>query len=96
MDRSNFTAELCPHRNNSVAVPGFSCPNPFPRPFDTDSDTDTDPDLELASALTFSEPVLLIQYGRPGPHAAKWRFPSPRTAQLRQDGHRDTQTGGPS
>ncbi|MGI6300332.1 MAG: hypothetical protein ACOX52_04625 [Verrucomicrobiota bacterium] len=22
MDRSNFTAELCQHRNNTVAVPG--------------------------------------------------------------------------
>ncbi|MDD8046961.1 MAG: hypothetical protein PHF14_10900 [Verrucomicrobiota bacterium] len=53
MDRSNFTAELCPHRNNTVAVPGFSCPNPFTRPFDTD--TDSDPDPELASPSSFSD-----------------------------------------
>ncbi|MDD8045412.1 MAG: hypothetical protein PHF14_03005 [Verrucomicrobiota bacterium] len=47
MDRSNFTAELGQHRNNSVAVPGFSCPNPISCPFDTDSDTDPDPDPSL-------------------------------------------------
>ncbi|MGI6303423.1 MAG: hypothetical protein ACOX52_20545 [Verrucomicrobiota bacterium] len=35
MDRSNFTAELCQHRNMTVGLPGFSCPNPTPRPFET-------------------------------------------------------------
>ncbi|MGI6301018.1 MAG: hypothetical protein ACOX52_08180 [Verrucomicrobiota bacterium] len=53
MDRSNFTAELCQHRNNTVAVPGFSCPNPLTRPFGTETDSDPDPDL--ASPLTFSD-----------------------------------------
>ncbi|MDD8045742.1 MAG: hypothetical protein PHF14_04685 [Verrucomicrobiota bacterium] len=47
MDRSNFAAKLCQNRNNTVAAPGFSCPNPMPRPFDTE--TDSDPDPELAS-----------------------------------------------
>ena len=51
--RSNFAAELCRHRNNTVAIPGFSCPNPIPRSFDTDTDSDPDPDL--ASPLTFSD-----------------------------------------
>ncbi|MGI6301407.1 MAG: hypothetical protein ACOX52_10180 [Verrucomicrobiota bacterium] len=53
MIRSNFTAELCQHRNNTVAVPGFSCLNPLTRPFDTETDSDPDPDL--ASPLTFSD-----------------------------------------
>jgi hypothetical protein len=53
MDRSNFTAELCQHRNNTVAVPGFICPNPISRPFDTETDSDSDP--ELASPLPFSD-----------------------------------------
>ena len=46
MDRSNFTAELCQHRNSTVGLPGFSFPNPSPRLFDTDADTDPDPELE--------------------------------------------------
>ncbi|MDD8045247.1 MAG: hypothetical protein PHF14_02160 [Verrucomicrobiota bacterium] len=58
MDRSNFTAELCQHRNNTVAVPGFSCPNPLTRPSDTETDSNPDPDL--ASPLTFSQPALSI------------------------------------
>jgi hypothetical protein len=45
----NCPAELRQHRNNTVAVPGFSCPNPF----DTDSDTDPDPDP--ASPVTYSD-----------------------------------------
>ncbi|MDD8047377.1 MAG: hypothetical protein PHF14_13010, partial [Verrucomicrobiota bacterium] len=53
MDRSNFTAELCQHRNNTVAVPGSEWPNPIKRPFDTETDSDPDPDL--ASPLTFSD-----------------------------------------
>jgi hypothetical protein len=53
MDRSNFAAELCQNRNNTVAAPGFSCPNPMPHPFDTETDSDPDPDL--ASPLTFSD-----------------------------------------
>ncbi|MGI6304109.1 MAG: hypothetical protein ACOX52_24135 [Verrucomicrobiota bacterium] len=53
MDRLNFTAELCQHRNNTVAVPGFSCPLPITRPFDTDTDSDPDPDL--ASPLAFPD-----------------------------------------
>ncbi|MGI6299511.1 MAG: hypothetical protein ACOX52_00400 [Verrucomicrobiota bacterium] len=52
-ERSNFTVELCQHRINTVAVPGFSCPNPITRPFDTDPDSDPDP--ELASPWTFSD-----------------------------------------
>ncbi|MDD8046323.1 MAG: hypothetical protein PHF14_07665 [Verrucomicrobiota bacterium] len=55
MGRSNFSVELCQHRNNTVALPGFSCPNPITRPFDTDTETDSDPDPDLASPLTFSE-----------------------------------------
>ncbi|MGI6303794.1 MAG: hypothetical protein ACOX52_22490 [Verrucomicrobiota bacterium] len=57
MDRSNFTAELCQHRNNTVAVPGFSCPNLLTHPFDTETDSDPDPDL--ASPLNFSDTLLL-------------------------------------
>ncbi|MGI6300792.1 MAG: hypothetical protein ACOX52_07020 [Verrucomicrobiota bacterium] len=53
MYRSNFAAELCRHRNNTVAILGFSCPNPITRPFDTETDSDPDPDL--ASPLTFSD-----------------------------------------
>ncbi|MDD8046071.1 MAG: hypothetical protein PHF14_13910 [Verrucomicrobiota bacterium] len=45
MDRSNFAAELRHNRNNTVAVPGFSGPNPIPRSFDTETDSDPDPDL---------------------------------------------------
>ena len=41
--------------NNTVAVPGFSCPNPIPRPFDTE--TDSDPDL--ASPFTLSDDLQL-------------------------------------
>ncbi|MGI6303351.1 MAG: hypothetical protein ACOX52_20155 [Verrucomicrobiota bacterium] len=51
MDRSNFTAELCQHRNNTVAVPGSEWPNPLTRPFDTDPDSEPD----LALPLTFSD-----------------------------------------
>ncbi|MDD8045632.1 MAG: hypothetical protein PHF14_04115 [Verrucomicrobiota bacterium] len=51
MYRSIFAAELCRHRNNTVAIPGFSCPNPIPRSFDTETDSDPDPDL--ASPWTF-------------------------------------------
>ncbi|MGI6301664.1 MAG: hypothetical protein ACOX52_11490 [Verrucomicrobiota bacterium] len=54
MDRSNFAAEWCQHRNNTVAVPGFLWPNPITRPFDTEADSDPDPDL--ASPWTFSDP----------------------------------------
>ncbi|MDD8045278.1 MAG: hypothetical protein PHF14_02315 [Verrucomicrobiota bacterium] len=53
MYRSNFAAELCWHRNNTVAIPGFSCPNPIPHSFD--SETDSDPDPDLASPLTLSD-----------------------------------------
>ncbi|MGI6300631.1 MAG: hypothetical protein ACOX52_06205 [Verrucomicrobiota bacterium] len=53
MDRSSFAAELCQHRNNTVAVPGCSCPIPITPPFDTDTDSDPDPDL--ASPLSFSD-----------------------------------------
>ncbi|MDD8044693.1 MAG: hypothetical protein PHC78_13105 [Verrucomicrobiota bacterium] len=53
MNRANFAAELCQHRNNTVAVPGFSCPNPITRSFDTETDSDPDPDL--ASPWTFSD-----------------------------------------
>jgi hypothetical protein len=53
MDRSNFAAELCQYRNNAIAVPGFSCPNPITRPFDTETDSDPDPDL--ASPWIFSD-----------------------------------------
>ncbi|HCF94948.1 MAG TPA: hypothetical protein DEW46_07795 [Verrucomicrobia bacterium] len=52
MDRSNFTAALCQHRIITVAVPGFSCPNPIPRPFDTETDSDPDPDLASPSTLS--------------------------------------------
>ncbi|MGI6302450.1 MAG: hypothetical protein ACOX52_15545 [Verrucomicrobiota bacterium] len=50
---SNFTAEWCQHRNNTVAVSGFLWPNPITRPFDTETDSDPDPDL--ASPWTFSD-----------------------------------------
>ncbi|MGI6301948.1 MAG: hypothetical protein ACOX52_12960, partial [Verrucomicrobiota bacterium] len=55
MDRSNFAAKSCQHRNNTVALPGFSCPNPITRPFDTEPDSDP----ELASPLTFSDGLTL-------------------------------------
>ncbi|MGI6300791.1 MAG: hypothetical protein ACOX52_07015 [Verrucomicrobiota bacterium] len=55
MYRSNFAAELCRHRNNTVAIPGFSCPNPITRPFDTETDSDPDPDL--ASPFPSSAPL---------------------------------------
>ncbi|MGI6302888.1 MAG: hypothetical protein ACOX52_17780 [Verrucomicrobiota bacterium] len=45
MYRSNLAAELCRHRNNTVTIPGFSCPNPITRPFDTETDSDPGPDL---------------------------------------------------
>ncbi|MDD8047829.1 MAG: hypothetical protein PHF14_15295 [Verrucomicrobiota bacterium] len=57
MDSPIFTAKLCQHRNNTVAIPGFSCPNPIPRPFDTETDSDPDPDL--ASPFTFSDDLRL-------------------------------------
>ncbi|MGI6303754.1 MAG: hypothetical protein ACOX52_22240 [Verrucomicrobiota bacterium] len=57
MDRSNFAAELGQNRNNTVAAPGFSCPNPIPCSFDTETDSDLDPDL--ASPLTFSDGLQL-------------------------------------
>ncbi|MGI6301570.1 MAG: hypothetical protein ACOX52_11015 [Verrucomicrobiota bacterium] len=50
IDRSNFAAEFWAHRNNTVVLPGFSCPNPIPRPFDTE--TDSDPDSDLSMPLT--------------------------------------------
>ncbi|MDI9382902.1 MAG: hypothetical protein QM518_01260 [Verrucomicrobiota bacterium] len=52
-DRSNFAAEWCQHRNNTVAVPGSAWPNPITCPFDTETDSDPDPDL--ASPWTFSD-----------------------------------------
>ncbi|MGI6303238.1 MAG: hypothetical protein ACOX52_19560 [Verrucomicrobiota bacterium] len=51
MDRSNHATEWCQYRNNTVALPGFSCPNPIPRPFDTEAESD--PDLDFASASPF-------------------------------------------
>jgi len=53
MNRSSFAAGLCQHRNNTVALAGFSCPNPITFPFDTE--TDSEPDL--ASPWTFSDRV---------------------------------------
>ena len=55
MDRSNFTAGLGQHHNNTVARPGSPCPNPTTHPFDTDADSDP----ELASPLTFSDSAWL-------------------------------------
>ncbi len=55
MVRSNIAPELCPHPNNSAALPGFSSPNPITRSFDTEADSEPDPDL--ASPLTFSDNV---------------------------------------
>ena len=62
-DRSNLTVELYQHRNNTVAVPGFSCPNPITRPFDTDPDSDP-------------APILLRQSGFDGPEPGRytWRI----------------------
>ena len=60
--RSNFPVELGRHRNNTDAVPGFSCPNPIPGSFDTETDSDPDPDL--ASPLTFSDNLEGVR-GRP-------------------------------
>ena len=47
MDRSHFVVEWFQHRNNTVGVTGFSCPNPIPRPFDTETDSDPAPDLSM-------------------------------------------------
>ncbi|HCF95606.1 MAG TPA: hypothetical protein DEW46_11125, partial [Verrucomicrobia bacterium] len=33
---SNIASELGQHRNSTIALPGFLCPNPITRPFDTD------------------------------------------------------------
>ncbi|MDD8047102.1 MAG: hypothetical protein PHF14_11620 [Verrucomicrobiota bacterium] len=55
LDRSNFTAGLGQHHNNTVARPGSPCPNPTTYPFDTDADSDP----ELASPLTFSDSAWL-------------------------------------
>ncbi len=66
---SLFTAELCQHRNNSVAASGFSCPNPITRSFDTDSDTDPDP--ELALPLDFSDNLKLGPETDPYTYTAK-------------------------
>ncbi|MGI6300184.1 MAG: hypothetical protein ACOX52_03870 [Verrucomicrobiota bacterium] len=81
MDRSNFTAEWCQHRNNTVAVPGFSCLNPSTSPFDTETDSDPDPDFTLP--LTFSDGLYA---GRKGHRAlcgrlsgAGWGGPPQRT-----------------
>ena len=57
MDRSNFTAELCQHRNNTDTFPGLLWPNPLTRPFDTEADSDPDPDLALP--LTFWDDLSL-------------------------------------
>ena len=53
MNRSNFAAGLCQHRNNTLALPGFAPPNRILRPFDTETDSDPDPDF--ASPSTFSD-----------------------------------------
>ncbi|MGI6300009.1 MAG: hypothetical protein ACOX52_02970 [Verrucomicrobiota bacterium] len=58
MDRSNFAAKLCQNRNNTVPIPGFSCPYPTPRSFDTETDSDPDPDR--ASPWTFSDDLYLV------------------------------------
>ena len=55
MDRSNFTAELCQHRNSTVGLPGFSFPNPSPRPFDTDPAPDSLPNLR--SSAESADPI---------------------------------------
>ncbi len=73
MDRSNFTAELCQHRNNMVAVPGSEWPNPITRPFDTETDSDPDPDL--ASPLTFSDD-LRLEVVRKGLRIRMGRYPA--------------------
>ncbi len=57
MAPSNFAVKWCQHRNNTVAVPGFSCPNPITRPFDTETDSDPAPDL--VSPWTFSDRLRL-------------------------------------
>jgi len=69
MYRSNLAVELCRHRNNPVAVPGFSCPNPIPCPFDTETDSDPDPDL--ASPLSFSDDLLLFGRTQAGDESSR-------------------------
>ena len=51
LDRSNFAAKWCQHRNNTVAVPGFSCTNPITRRCDTETDTETDSDPDPDFAI---------------------------------------------
>ncbi|MGI6300186.1 MAG: hypothetical protein ACOX52_03880 [Verrucomicrobiota bacterium] len=68
--RSNFIAEWCQHRNNTVAVPGFSCLNPSTSPFDTETDSDPDPDFTLP--LTFPDGL----YAGRKPHRALSGRPS--------------------
>jgi len=46
MDRSNFTAGLCQHHNNTLARPGSPGPNPITHPCDTETDSDPDPELD--------------------------------------------------
>ncbi|MDD8046252.1 MAG: hypothetical protein PHF14_07310 [Verrucomicrobiota bacterium] len=59
--RSNLAAKLCRHRNNTVAIPGFSCPNPITRPFDTEADSESD----LASPLPFSDDLKQVGHAPP-------------------------------
>ncbi|MGI6301882.1 MAG: hypothetical protein ACOX52_12625 [Verrucomicrobiota bacterium] len=62
-------AGLCQHRNNTVALPGFSGPNPIPRPFDTETDSDPDPDYPfLHLRMRFSA----LRMGRTPAEGAGW------------------------
>ncbi|MGI6303032.1 MAG: hypothetical protein ACOX52_18515 [Verrucomicrobiota bacterium] len=70
--RSNLAAESCQHRNRTVALPGFSCPNPNPRPYHTEADSEPD----LASPSTFSDSLLLTRRNQyPAPYSTAVSYP---------------------
>jgi len=50
IDPRSVRRQAIKHRNYTVALPGFSCPNPSPRPFNTEADSQP----KLASPPTLS------------------------------------------
>ena len=50
IDPFSLRRQAIKHRNYTVALPGFSCPNPSPRPFNTEADSQP----KLASPPTLS------------------------------------------
>jgi len=74
MHRPNLAAKFCPHRNNTVTLLGFECPNPIPHPLYTEADSDPDPDF--ASQSTFSDEHYLLEAVRKSSRFPNLPFPS--------------------